>query len=722
MTRGPSHSYAFRRARREPSPFAGPLPWAFLLLFLLFLAGSARAQTAPKTIDPISGAAMQRAEAAPERLPEAAPRPEAGGALAPAPESVTLWSAEASADAEAPREAYDPWDAPPAVPTPRPARRAAPEEAELDVPARIGAIWEEARPGIRSGNPGVVASAAARIRGLMDDAGIGGLPAHAAALLSLARVHEERGNIPASRVLAEAAVEVAPTSPEAWQELARYLVRSRTGRLAEALEAWVRSGREMLASPAHFAAAAGNLLFYGMAALLLVGAVIFSRPAARGFLILSERLRERLPQTFPPQARVALLAGVFAFPLIFPGGLGWLFLFVLLLTSPFMRRRERLGFAAAVLALAAVGPVLRLCASFEAYAVRPRLQILAEATRAEWTPRSLARVEAELRLHGDDAALWGAKGLHEKLSGRRADAEQAYRRALTLEPRAAHLHNNLANLLLARDAFEEAGEHYRRAADLSPRSAAVQFNLSQFYRSQMMFAEGETAFRKAKGIDADLVGNVVFRTTSRETLNTVDLPMDEATWWARFFEETLQQGRLAEGLWSRFFPFAPLWTAPGVALLGAGLLLLQLRQDLRTKSALCHRCGTVMEIPYKRREEERQTCTSCRALADHPRELAPDLRGRQLRRIERHQSLKRRLLRWGALTIPGSAHWMSGQAVRGATMLALFFLLLMKWVGWEGRFRFAPWPRTEGMGPEFALFMLTMSVLYYASFLKVKKL
>src|SRR5262249_17605680 len=78
-------------------------------------------------------------------------------------------------------------------------------------------------------------------------------PAHGAALRAVAALHAGRGNYPAARALAEAATELAPTSPESWRMLAHYVVQGRAGQLWPAIQAWTNYAEAILRSPARLA-------------------------------------------------------------------------------------------------------------------------------------------------------------------------------------------------------------------------------------------------------------------------------------------------------------------------------------------------------------------------------------------------------------------------------------------------------------------------------------
>ena len=106
---------------------------------------------------------------------------------------------------------------------------------------------------------------------------------------------------------------------------------------------------------------------------------------------------------------------------------------------------------------------------------------------------------------------------------------------------------------------------------------------------------------------------------------------------------------------------------------------------------ICDRCGALMRGSADGSVgEEATTCASCRALAAQATQLAPELRSRQLARIERFQALKRRALGLAPLAIPGLGHLLRGRFVRGVAVLGAFFGIAALWWNAAGRYRFSP--------------------------------
>lgn len=84
-----------------------------------------------------------------------------------------------------------------------------------------------------------------------------------------------------------------------------------------------------------------------------------------------------------------------------------------------------------------------------------------------------------------------------------ADARQAYRRALELEPRHADAHLNLGRLLHEEGELQQAERHYRQAAEGRPEDPTAHFNLGVVLQDLDRREEALRAYRLALEADAE---------------------------------------------------------------------------------------------------------------------------------------------------------------------------------------------------------------------------
>jgi len=85
--------------------------------------------------------------------------------------------------------------------------------------------------------------------------------------------------------------------------------------------------------------------------------------------------------------------------------------------------------------------------------------------------------------------------------GKAAEAEQAFRQALALDPDLPEAHVNLGWLMEARQRLQEAETHYRRALELDPLRPQTRLNLGTLLLGRKQLAEAELHFRYAAALD-----------------------------------------------------------------------------------------------------------------------------------------------------------------------------------------------------------------------------
>lgn len=122
--------------------------------------------------------------------------------------------------------------------------------------------------------------------------------------------------------------------------------------------------------------------------------------------------------------------------------------------------------------------------------------------RAEAHEQARAALGRALLLEPDSAEAHASRGNQLlEIDWRFAEAEQAFRRALELDPRNASAHQWLAELLMLSRRFAEAEAEMQLALELEPLSAAVHKNRGKVLYYARRYAEAAAAYSKAIELD-----------------------------------------------------------------------------------------------------------------------------------------------------------------------------------------------------------------------------
>ncbi len=90
----------------------------------------------------------------------------------------------------------------------------------------------------------------------------------------------------------------------------------------------------------------------------------------------------------------------------------------------------------------------------------------------------LAKLEADVKEHPDDADLRTKLGVLQYKNGRVKDAIETWQKAVELDPDNAELRNDLGKALLEDERYSEAAEHLRKAVELDSKMATAYYNLA----------------------------------------------------------------------------------------------------------------------------------------------------------------------------------------------------------------------------------------------------
>jgi tetratricopeptide (TPR) repeat protein len=432
------------------------------------------------------------------------------------------------------------------------------------------------------------------------------------------------------------------------------------------------------------------------------------------FLYLGDVKREF---DFTPAKLLTALVRVFAFavPLILHISPVWTLLYWSLLMWGYLARRERQMIVIFLLVLIYVPYVLDRTVAFLEQSDPTRLMSLYQVNYETWTPETEKQLKKWGRDNEEQAEILFTLGLINKRQRTYAEAERYYREAIRSDPDWSECISNLGNVYLITDRLEEAIAQYKQAISLSPEKASYYFNLHRAFARESVLSSDKVgqALEKATRLDPGLVAFHTQIYSENQNRFVIDDPLDVSRLWKRGYEAFQEQGDLPGGIlkaWLKGVSGAYGFVSPVLFLVFLVFVaLLCSRKSFRKR---CPMCGTPSIKFFPRKIKGDVVCFGCNRLFVKKDSIDPKMKERRMRQVERYGRRKVLLRTIFSLIIPGGGHLWRDQSVKGAVFVFLTFILVLKFVYWNGIIHA---PITLGNSPDLGIRLgfLLLFVFYY---------
>jgi tetratricopeptide (TPR) repeat protein len=419
-----------------------------------------------------------------------------------------------------------------------------------------------------------------------------------------------------------------------------------------------------------------SLLIAWLAVLVLLAGIL----AVKIQPLLSHDLVERVCARAPPSSQWSLGLLVLLLPLLAGLGLFWAAALSLVISAPYLMRRER-WVVSAILAVLVVLPMgYQRVAAAHLVASSPHLaaaQAAEEGGRADGLLRELRRW-AE---HAPEAGLPRYYlGLVLRRRGELPQAEAAMIQAVQRLPDSGFAQVGLGNVQYLQGRFAEAEATYRQAAEVQRSSAAAQLNLVRLYSQRLQLDQANEALARAARLDSRMVRMVA----EFHGQGLAGFVLDEPVPWNALAGSLLppagEIAKLAEGLWGTPLRGIRLQHLPAVA----GAILVAFWAAVAARRGVpparrCVQCGVAFCGKCQPLTAERDYCRPCAAVFRSRETVAAFVRIRRIQESEewgRRQRVRVGLL---AILLPGG-----GDLYRGRILGGLLLALPAVWFVVEG--------------------------------------
>ena len=266
-----------------------------------------------------------------------------------------------------------------------------------------------------------------------------------------------------------------------------------------------------------------------------------------------------------------------------------------------------------------------------------------------------------------------ALGLIVKRRGDFEVAEKMYKKAIELNASNVATYNNLGNLYLILERYDEAIAQYNSALNIEPRSEIVRYNISRLFLRKKELDKSNSELAEAKRFNDEVVSELLKGSSPSINRFVSDIePRFEID-----FLGILKEGGKGES--GPYLPFehyitggllisdVPFW----LIVVAVAVFLVNLLARFITISRTCNRCGRPVCKYCSPEITSDDECSQCyhiftkRDVSDPKNRIAKD---REISNFQFFHSLTTRLL---SMVIPGSFHIWSGKPIKGAILLLL---------------------------------------------------
>ncbi|PID55795.1 hypothetical protein CSB45_14375 [candidate division KSB3 bacterium] len=315
---------------------------------------------------------------------------------------------------------------------------------------------------------------------------------------------------------------------------------------------------------------------------------------------------------------------------------------------------------------------------------------LSQLGDGEFSPRSIAVLQQQLRDHPEDSYAIFALGFIAQQNGLLEEALEAYSmlpRDFADWPRAQ---NNLANIYQhyyrqsgERSWYQKAEDAYDNAIRNTPKFFEGHYNYAQLYLLDNQSENAGDEIKKARALDYERY--TLYSQYVKDGIMTIDAPLSTIGLIKRLsYQDFSKKGLvLAGAMWAGWSRFPDPWI---FSIASAVLLLVSFMFGVRKKGQkarvqYCHMCGDpyLLKQPRKKKgqEETRKRdlfCLQCRYIFKKKTVVKPEKRAAKVKQIQLRQKMRALIVKLLSLCVPGSGQIYSGYPLKGTLIAGLFSL------------------------------------------------
>lgn len=534
----------------------------------------------------------------------------------------------------------------------------------------------------------------------------------------LARRERTQGNVEKARWALDAAIRLDPDLPEArWARLGLAL---KTDPLAvpRELVGALRASAVDLEGRRVLLVRTSLVLVLTLAATGLSFVVLLVAGSIRR---LFHDLTELAGRSVPRAAEPVLALAVLLLPLLVTLDVGWLLLWLFVLSFGYAEPKVRWASVAGLLPLLLVAPALDRAAASLAASASPVLRGAEALQERRYDQRVLDDLEAVKSLFPDDADVRFLLGCLYQQLGQNDRAVAEYSVAAQVSTAEVRALINRGDIRFVDGDFGAAQEDFQEALRRDPRDVRARYNLSLVYGETFRTVEAQEKLSEARALDNGLVTRFLDSPTLVKVVSLGFTPAE-----ARAKVAVLQRDPRSRRVLGHFHVGTSVatWAVPlAVAIpfaLAAAFLLDSARRKGRGYALACQKCGRTFCRSCKPPGESPQLCSQCVHVYLKKDGVSIETKLQKVEEVKRRQGFEGRLRRFLNVLLPGGELFLDGKIGKAAVLLGLFFLALLAAL-FRGHLALSPRPGAGTLAAGTAFWVLVALSTWVAGQLAARK-
>ncbi len=518
------------------------------------------------------------------------------------------------------------------------------------------------------------------------DKGARNLPILSWLLIREAEQARKRGNLEQAVALATASIKFSPDLAQPHFELAQALWSQDHFQLVKILSAFFKG------QSARFGYYPSSLLlfyeiFYLLSHGILLAFMFF------GILVMIKYLPlyfYNIRKHFTHDIAALLINGlkilILLIPFLLRLDVRWAVLFWSILFWGYAKKREKQLLLIFMILLVYFPFFIRSSSSF---LDGPSSDIILEmhrATHEDGDRGTREKLQAWLSSHPDDAEILFTLGLMEKRQGRYSQAEELYKRAISLDPKFSEAFSNLGNVYLAEKKIPLAMASYQQAIDLNPDKAAYYYNLYRaFSQETLLSAKTDQLFQRARQLDPQLIDHYLAIESPHPNRQVIDEVLSTPKLRTRFLADFIEKKGFLFWLFEGWFERIPSRSPLLVPVVFLGFLIgISSYGHTRRFLARCPMCGVPTYRFYSGTSEKESICFNCHRIFIEKEKLHPRIFEKKSLQVEEYRRQNDWVSRFVSLFFAGFGYLWKEHYFRGLIFLFLFFVFILRFIYWNG--------------------------------------